>query len=140
MGSDRKNTETTDEFTKIIKEKFAPFIDFPILFVSALTKQRIHKALETAVAVFENRKRKVSTSSLNKIMLEVIENNPPPAVKGKYIKIKFVTQLPSPTPSFAFFCNLPQYIKDPYKRYLENRMRENFNFHGVPIQIFIRKK
>lgn len=135
-----KDTESTEEFTNNIKEKFEPFTDFPVLFVSALTKQRIHKALETAVAVFENRKRKVSTSSLNKVMLEVIENNPPPAVKGKYIKIKFVTQLPSPSPCFAFFCNLPQYIKDPYKRYLENRMRENFNFSGVPIQIFIRKK
>ena len=135
-----KDKDSVEEFTETIKEKFAPFVDFPILFISAHTMQRLHKALETAIKVFENRKRKISTSSLNNVMLEAIEKYPPPAVKGKYIKIKFITQLPSPTPSIAFFCNLPQYVKDPYKRYLENRLRENFDFNGVPLQIFIRKK
>ncbi|MFC2117621.1 ribosome biogenesis GTPase Der [Bacteroidota bacterium] len=135
-----KETNTVKSFSEKIMEKFAPFSDFPIIFVSALTKQRIHKALEVAIKTFNNRKRRISTSALNNIMLEVIEKQPPPAYKGKYIQIKFVTQLPTKTPSFAFFCNLPQYIKDPYKRYLENRLRENFDFHGVPIQIYIRTK
>ena len=135
-----KDNNSVEDFTKIIMERFAPFVDFPVLFISANTKQRVYKSLETAIKVFENRKRKISTSSLNKIMLEAIEKYPPPAIKGKYIKIKFVTQLPSPTPSFAFFCNLPQYVKDPYKRYLENRLRENFEFNGVPIQVYLRKK
>jgi len=135
-----KDKDSVEAFTETIKEKFAPFVDFPILFISALTKQRLHKALETAIMVYGNRKRKISTSTLNNVMLEAIETYPPPAVKGKYIKIKFTTQLPTKTPSFAFFCNLPQYVKDPYKRYLENRLRENFDFKGVPIQIYIRKK
>lgn len=135
-----KDNQTTKEYEKRIREQIAPFDDVPILFVSALTKQRLLKALETAVEVFENRKSRISTSRLNEVMLPVIENNPPPAVKGKYIKIKFCMQLPTHTPQFVFFANLPQYIKDPYKRYIENKLRENYNFSGVPIEIFFRQK
>lgn len=135
-----KDTNTAKKLEKEIKERIAPFTDVPIVFTSVQNKQRIHKALEEVVKVYENRKRKVSTSKLNEVMLEAIAQNPPPAIKGKWIKIKFVTQLPTYAPSFAFFCNLPQYIKEPYKRYLENKLRENFNFKGVPIQIFMRKK
>jgi len=135
-----KDNSSTIEFTKQIKERIAPFVDVPILFISALTKQRILKALETAVEVYENRSKKVRTSELNDVMLKAIEAYAPPSIKGKYVKIKYVTQLPSQTPSFAFFANLPQYIKEPYRRYLENKVRENFNFSGVPIQIYIRKK
>lgn len=135
-----KDSQTTKEYEKRIREQIAPFDDVPILFVSALTKQRLLKALETAVEVFENRKSRISTSRLNEVMLPIIENNPPPAVKGKYIKIKFCMQLPTHTPQFVFFANLPQYIKDPYKRYIENKLRENYNFSGVPIEIFFRQK
>ena len=135
-----KETHTARDYEILLKEKLKPFTDVPVLFISAKTKQRIHKVLETAVSVYENRKRRISTSELNNIMPGFIESNPPPAVKGKFIRIKYVTQLPNKTPSFAFFCNLPQYIKDPYKRYLENKLRENFNFTGVPIRIFMRKK
>lgn len=135
-----KETNTTREFLKSIHERLAPHTDVPVIFISALTKQRIHKVLETANVVFENRKRKVPTHELNEILGKVIENYPPPSVKGKYIKIKYVTQLPTLAPSFALFCNLPQYVKEPYKRYIENKIRENFQFTGVPIQIFFRKK
>ena len=135
-----KDNSSTIEFTKTIRERIAPFVDVPILFISALSKQRILKALETAVEVYENRSRKIKTSELNDVMLKAIEAYPPPAIKGKFVKIKYVTQLPSKTPSFAFFANLPQYVKEPYRRYLENKVRENFNFSGVPIQIFMRKK
>jgi GTPase len=135
-----KTNSSTIEFTKQIKERIAPFVDVPIMFISALTKQRILKALETAVEVYENREKKVKTSELNEVMLKAIEDYPPPSIKGKFVKIKYVTQLPSKTPSFAFFANLPQYVKEPYRRYLENKIRENFNFSGVPIQVFIRKK
>jgi GTP-binding protein len=135
-----KETNTSKVFEAQIKKKLAPFTDVPIVFTSVLNKQRIHKALEEIVHVYENRIRKISTSKLNEVMLEVINQNPPPALKGKWIKIKFITQLPTYAPSFAFFCNLPQYIKDPYKRFLENKLRENFDFKGVPIQIFMRKK
>jgi GTP-binding protein len=135
-----KDNSSTNAFTKAIKERIAPFVDVPIVFISALTKQRILKALETAVEVYENRTRKVKTSELNEVMLEAIEAYPPPSIKGKFVKIKYVTQLPSQTPSFAFFANLPQYVKDPYRRYLENKIREKFDFAGVPVQIFIRKK
>ncbi len=135
-----KDTHTTEQYKKFILSKIAPFDDVPVLFISALTKQRIHKALETAIEVYENRRQRIPTSRLNDIMLPVIEAYPPPSVKGKMIKIKYVTQLATPTPSFVFFANLPQYIKEPYKRYLENKLRENFNFKGVPIQIFIRQK
>lgn len=135
-----KDTHSVKRFSEEIQEKIAPFNDVPILFISALTKQRVHKALETAIDVFNRREQKVKTAELNEVLLEAIEKYPPPSVKGKSIKIKYVTQLPSPTPSFAFFANLPQYIKEPYKRYLENQIRENFNFTGVPIQVFFRQK
>jgi GTPase len=135
-----KDNKTTILFENDIREKTAPFTDYPILFISAINKQRIHKVLELVEQVVQNRNRKISTSELNEVMLQVIKNNPPPALKGKYVKIKFITQLPIYTPAFAFFCNLPQYVKDPYKRYLENRMREKFDFTGVPIRIFFRKK
>ena len=135
-----KNTSSTKKYEEAIKERLAPFTDLPIVFISALNKQRIHKALETAMEVFENRTQKIPTSKLNEIMQEAIQKNPPPSYKGKYIKIKYVTQLPTHSPSFAFFCNLPQYIKDPYKRYVENQLREHFNLNGVPIRIFFRKK
>ena len=131
---------TTRDYERKIREELQPFTDVPILFVSALTKQRLLKALETSVEVFENRKQRIATSKLNEIMLPIIENNPPPALKGKYVKIKFCMQLPTPTPQFVFFCNLPQYVKDPYKRFLENKMREIFNFSGVPIDIYFRQK
>ena len=135
-----KENNTTLLFEKDIKEKTAPFTDYPILFISAINKQRIHKVLELVEQVNQNRNRKISTSELNEVMLQVVKNNPPPALKGKYVKIKYVTQLPIYTPAFAFFCNLPQYVKDPYRRYLENRMREKYEFTGVPIRIFFRKK
>ena len=135
-----KDTKSTKELEKVIKEKLEPFDDIPIVFVSALSKQRIHKALDLAIEVFENRKQKIPTSKINEVMLKAIESYRPPAVKGKYIRIKYATQLPTHAPSFAFFCNLPQYVKEPYKRYLENQIRKNFNFTGVPIQIFMRKK
>jgi GTP-binding protein len=135
-----KENNITTVFEKDIREKTAPFTDYPILFISAINKQRIHKVLELVEQVNMNRNRKISTSELNEVMLQVVKNNPPPALKGKYVKIKYVTQLPIYTPAFAFFCNLPQYVKDPYKRYLENRMREKFEFTGVPIRIFFRKK
>ncbi len=135
-----KSTYSAKEYEKIVKEKVAPFQDIPVLFISAITKQRVHKVLETAIEVSNTRKKRIPTSTLNETMLAAIESYPPPSVKGKYVKIKYVTQLPTYFPSFAFFCNHPQYVKPPYKRYLENRLRENFKFTGVPIQIFMRKK
>lgn len=135
-----KNTHSTKKYAEEIKEKLAPFNDVPILFISALTKQRVHKALEKAIEVFENRQSRIKTSALNEVMLEAIEAYSPPTHKGKLIRIKYVTQLPSKTPAFAFFANLPQYIKEPYRRYLENQLRDNFNFTGVPIQIYFRQK
>ena len=135
-----KTNNITTVFENSIREKTAPFTDYPILFISAINKQRIHKILELVEQVNQNRNRKISTSDLNEVMLQIVKNNPPPSLKGKYVKIKFVTQLPVYTPAFAFFCNLPQYVKDPYKRYIENRMREKFDFTGVPIRIFFRKK
>lgn len=135
-----KETNTARDYEKKLRERLAPFNDVPIIFTSALTKQRIHKVLETAVEVYKNKTRRISTSELNELMGAAIEAFPPPALKGKFIRIKYVTQLPNKTPCFAFFCNLPQYVKDPYKRYLENKLRENFNFTGVPIRIFMRKK
>ncbi|SFN75556.1 GTP-binding protein [Paenimyroides ummariense] len=135
-----KDTMTSHDYEKKIREEIAPFTDVPILFVSALTKQRLLKALETAVEVYENRKQRISTSKFNETMLPIIEHNPPPAIKGKYIKIKYCMQLPTPVPQFVFFANLPQYIKDPYKRYVENKLREIYNFEGVPIEIYFRQK
>jgi GTPase len=135
-----KNTNSARDYEKIILEKIAPFRDVPIIFISGINKVRIHRVIEKAMEVYGNRQRKIPTSVLNDVMLKVIEDHEPPALKGKYIKIKYVTQLPTHAPSFAFFCNFPQYVKDPYKRYLENQLREHFEFTGVPLQIFMRKK
>ncbi len=135
-----KDTQTTKAFEAKIRKEIEPFTDVPIIFISTLTKQRIFKAIETAVEVFENRKNRIPTSKLNDALLDIMKQNPPPAYKGKFVKIKYCMQLPTPTPQFAFFCNLPQYVKSPYKRYLENKMREMFNFHGVPIVIYFRQK
>jgi len=135
-----KDTNTTKKFEEQIQKQIAPFTDIPILFVSALEKQRLLKGLETAIEVYKNRSQKISTSDLNETMLEIIEKNPPPATKGKYIKIKYCTMLPTNTPTFAFFANLPQYIKETYKRFLENKIREIYDFSGVPITIYFRQK
>ncbi|EEG43433.1 small GTP-binding protein [Flavobacteria bacterium MS024-3C] len=135
-----KETNTVKAYTQRIQEAISPFVDVPIIFMSVVTKQRIFKAIETAVEVYENRSRKIPTRKFNEFMLPLIEHYPPPAYKGKYVKIKFCTQLPTPYPQFAFFCNLPQYVREPYKRYLENKIREHYSFSGVPISIFMRKK
>jgi GTP-binding protein len=135
-----KDNHSLQNNEKLIREKLEPFNDVPVVFISALTKQRIHKVLDVAVQVNENRRRKIPTSKLNTVVLQAIQEHQPPSVKGKFVKIKYVTQLPTYAPSFALFCNLPQYVKESYKRYLENRIRENFNFNGVPIQIFFRAK
>jgi GTPase len=135
-----KNTMSTRDYEAKIREQLEPFTDVPILFVSALTKQRLLKALETTVKVHENRVQRIPTSKFNDHMLKIIENMPPPALKGKYVKIKYCMQLPTPTPQFVFFANLPQYVKEAYKRFLENKIRENWDFSGVPIDIYIREK
>jgi GTP-binding protein len=135
-----KDTNSTVKFEKEIKERTAPFTDYPVLFISATNKQRIHKILDLIEKVNENRNRKISTSKLNEVLLPITQNSPPPATKGKQIKIKYISQLPVYVPSFAFFCNLPQYVKEPYKRFIENRLREKFDFTGAPIRIFFRKK
>ncbi|SDC08991.1 ribosome biogenesis GTPase Der [Williamwhitmania taraxaci] len=135
-----KENKTLEDYKEAIQRRLAPFKDVPILFVSALTKQRIYNVLDEVVRVNENRRRRIPTSTLNDVMLPLIEAYPPPSVKDKFVRIKFVTQLPTYAPSFAFFCNLPQYVKEPYKRFLENKLREQFEFTGVPIQIFIRQK
>ena len=135
-----KDDATAREMEAEIRERLEPFTDVHILFTSTITKQRIHKALETAIEVFHNRNQKISTSELNETLLPIIERRPPPALKGKYIKIKYITQLPTVVPSFAFFCNLPQYVKDPYKRFLENQLRKHFELTGVPVHIYFRKK
>ena len=135
-----KTSNLTKEYQKSIKKKIEPFDDVPVIFISAINKQRVFKVIETAVQVYKNRLQRIPTSKLNEVMLRVIEEKHPPAYSGKYIRIKYVTQLPTHNPSFAFYCNLPQYIKDPYKRYLENRLRENFDLSGVPVQLFFRKK
>lgn len=135
-----KDHTTMLAYEEKIREDLAPFNDVPIIFTSTLTKQRIHKALETAMEVYANRIKKITTSELNDLLLPIIEATPPPSLKGKYIRIKYITQLPTHAPAFAFFCNLPQYIPDSYKRFLENKLRENFDFKGVPIRIFFRKK
>jgi len=135
-----KETNTMKDYEAKIREEIAPFTDVPIIFISALTKQRVFKAIETAVEVFENRKKRIPTSKLNEVMLDILKSSPPPANKGKYIKVKFCTQLPTPTPQFVFFANLPQYVKDPYKRFVENKMREIFNFTGVPVVVYFRQK
>ena len=135
-----KTPASSKKVEEQIKQKIAPFTDVPIVFVSALEKQRLLKGLETAIQVHKNRKQRIATSVLNEVMLPLIEHYPPPAVKGKYIQIKYCTQLPTDTPTFVFFANLPQYIKDAYKRYIENQLRQHFDFCGVPIQIYFRKK
>ena len=135
-----KETNTMRDFEARVRKQIAPFTDVPIIFISALTKQRIYKAIETTVQVFENRKNRISTSKLNEAVLEIVKSYPPPAIKGKYVKIKYCMQLPTKTPQFAFFCNLPQYVKDPYKRFVENKLREIYNFSGVPITIYFRQK
>jgi GTPase len=135
-----KETNTHKAFEESIREKIAPFKDVPIIFTSVLTKQRIYKAVESAVEVFKNRSRKISTSELNDFLLPIINETPPPSWKGKYIKIKYVTQLPIAYPAFAIFCNHPQYVREPYKRFLENKLREKFSFSGVPFEIYFRQK
>jgi len=135
-----KDTHSTLKFEKVIKQKLEPFSDIPVLFISAINRQRIYKVLEKALEVFEKRKQKIPTSRLNNVLLKAIEKYSPPAARGRYIKIKYITQLPTHAPSFVFFSNFPDLIKEPYRRYLENRIRESFDFSGVPIQIFFRKK
>jgi GTP-binding protein len=135
-----KQTNTAKTLEQEIKDRTAPFTDYQILFISATNKQRIHKILEAVDIVNQNRIRKIPTSELNEVMQSIVKQNPPPALKGKYVRIKYVTQLPTHTPTFAFFCNLPQYVREPYRRYIENRMRERFELTGVPIRIFFRKK
>ncbi|WP_299889495.1 ribosome biogenesis GTPase Der [uncultured Lacinutrix sp.] len=135
-----KDHKTTVAFEKHIRSQIEPFTDVPIVFISALTKQRIYKAIETAVEVYKNRSKKIKTSVLNDTLLPIIENYPPPAYKGKFVKIKYIMQLPTPQPQFAFFCNLPQYVREPYKRFLENKLRDIFDFKGVPVSVYMRKK
>ncbi len=136
-----KNNQTHKEYEDLIRERIAPFNDVPIIFTSVINKQRIFKVLETARQVYAARSRKISTSELNDTLLPIVkEQNPPPSVKGKWVKIKYITQLPTPYPQFVFFCNLPQYVRDPYRRYVENRMRELWDFQGVPINIYFRAK
>ncbi|HMU07169.1 MAG TPA: ribosome biogenesis GTPase Der, partial [Kaistella sp.] len=134
-----KETNTMRDFEAKIKERIGQFTDIPILFISALTKQRILKAVEVAMEVYQNRAKKIKTSKLNEVMLPIFENTPPPALKGKYIKIKYCVQLPTPSPQFVFFCNLPQYVKEPYKRFTENQLRKEFGFTGVPIEVYFRQ-
>ncbi len=137
---ENKETNTARNYEMAIREKIAPLDYIPIIFVSVLTKQRIFQAIEKAIDVYENKLKRIPTSLLNDTILPEIENYPPPATKGKYIKIKYATQLGTPYPSFAFFCNLPQYIKQPYERFLENKLRQHFGFDGAPISVFFRKK
>lgn len=135
-----KETMTTAKLEEQIKERIAPWTDIPILFTSVKNKQRIHKALETAIHVYKMRSKKIKTSELNEKLLPIIQETPPPSVKGKYIKIKFVTQLPTAFPAFAFFCNHPQYVRESYRRFLENQIRTLYDFKGVPIEVYLRKK
>ena len=135
-----KKTNTALDFENQIKERIGQFTDIPILFVSALTKQRILRTVEVAMEVYENRAKKIKTSKLNEVMLPIFEHTPPPAIKGKYVQIKYCVQLPTPSPQFVFFCNLPQYVKESYKRFTENQLRKQFGFTGVPIEIYFRQK
>jgi len=135
-----KNNKTVKVFEEQIRDKLAPFTDVPIVFTSVTEKQRVLRVIETAQKVYENRSKKIPTSKLNDVMLPIIEAFPPPSIKGKYVKIKYITQIKGVSPMFAFFCNLPQYIKEPYQRFIENKLRENFDFTGVPVQIFFRQK
>ena len=135
-----KSNNTMKEWKEFLEKKLAPFSDIPLIFTSVINKQRILDVLQTAIRVYESRRRRIPTSELNDFILPIIEETPPPSTKGKYIRIKYVTQLPTPTPQFAFFVNLPQYIREPYRRFLENKMRENWDFSGVPMQIYFRQK
>lgn len=135
-----KETNTHKEYEAEVRKRLEPFNDVPVIFTSALTKQRVFKALEIAEQVHENRKTKLKTNELNELMLDIIKQTPPPAVKGKFIKVKYVTQLKTYYPSFVFFANLPQYVKEPYRRFIENQLRKHYNFTGVPIEIYFRKK
>ncbi|MBZ4676307.1 MAG: ribosome biosis GTPase Der [Anaerophaga sp.] len=135
-----KDNNTARQFEAMLKTQTAPYTDYPVIFTSATEKKRIFKAMEKALQVYENKSRRISTAKLNEYLLPLIENYPPPANKGKYIKVKYITQLPASVPSFAFFCNLPQYVKEPYKRFVENKLRQKWNFSGVPINVFFRKK
>ena len=135
-----KETNTMKEYREFVGKKLAPFNDIPVIFTSVPDKQRILDVLQTAVRVYHSRRRRIPTSEFNDYILPVVEETPPPSTKGKYIRIKYAMQLPSPTPSFAFFVNLPQYIKEPYRRFLENKIRARWDFSGVPIQIFFRQK
>ena len=135
-----KDTNTARDYEALIKDKIAPFTDVPVLFVSALTKKRVLKALDVILKVYDSLNTRITTSKLNDFFLPIIERTPPPALKGKYIKIKYITQLPTSCPSFAFFCNLPQYVSESYKRFLENKFRDNFDFAGIPLRIYFRKK
>lgn len=135
-----KDNNTTKNYTEMVQGRIAPMSDVPVVFTSVHEKQRVFQTLETAIHVYENRKKKIKTSVLNDFLLPLLERTPPPAIKGKYVKIKYITQLPTPTPQFAFFCNLPQYINESYRRFIENKMREKFDFTGVPIDIFFRSK
>ena len=135
-----KETNTMRDFEAMVRKQIEPFTDVPIVFISALTKQRLFKAIETAVEIFGKRKTKIQTSKFNETMLEIIKNSPPPAIKGKFVKIKYCMQLPTQTPQFVFFCNLPQYVRDSYRRFLENKLRDIYDFSGVPITIYFRQK
>ncbi|MDR6942216.1 ribosome biogenesis GTPase Der [Mucilaginibacter pocheonensis] len=135
-----KNNKTIKVFEEQIREKIAPFTDVPIVFTSVTEKQRVLKVIDVANQVYQNRARKISTSKLNEVMLPIIENYPPPSIKGKYVKIKYITQIAGVSPMFAFFCNLPQYVKEPYYRFIENKLRENFDFSGAPVQVWFRQK
>jgi GTP-binding protein len=135
-----KNNKTVKVFEEMIREKIAPFTDVPIVFTSVTEKQRVLKVIDVANQVYHNRARKIATSKLNEVMLPIIENYPPPSIKGKYVKIKYITQIAGSSPMFAFFCNLPQYVKEPYYRFIENKLRENFEFSGAPIQVWFRQK
>ncbi|MEZ4980596.1 MAG: GTP-binding protein [Saprospiraceae bacterium] len=135
-----KETNTARDFERSIKEKISPFNDIPIVFTSVLEKQRILKAIEEGLQVYENRNRKIKTHELNETLLPILEKTPPPSHRGHFIKIKFITQLPTYFPAFAFFCNYPKHIKEPYKNFIENQLRKHFNFSGVPIGIFFRQK
>ncbi|WP_166387853.1 MULTISPECIES: ribosome biogenesis GTPase Der [unclassified Polaribacter] len=135
-----KETNTMRDFEAMVRKQIEPFTDVPIVFISALTKQRLFKAIETAVEVFQKRKTKIQTSKFNETMLDIIKTSPPPAIKGKFVKIKYCMQLPTQTPQFVFFCNLPQYVRDSYRRFLENKLRDIYDFSGVPITIYFRQK
>jgi len=135
-----KDQHTARRVEQEIRSRTAPFTDYPVLFISAITKQRVHQVLALIMKVYENRARKIPTSRLNEVMLKHIADNPPPSIKGKHIRIKYVTQLPASYPVFAFFCNFPQYIREPYRRYVENRLRDSFELTGTPVKVYFRKK